>query len=366
MTKKRKSRARKSSVSNGVSKSQTSPADHELSPTSQANQVESEEEQTEQSDNANVLESQNSPVFVRDNNVDQSENTTDVVQLQSPLSVASGEATTTAVFESNINKIRDKNTEKLSTRVGATQSISARDNIREVNTVEQTRVKPTRSDPARENNARLVSYEENGAGASSSFDSMWAERWRELEEIENARRKELDKQMHDAKLKLEMEMNRAKAEHEILVKRREIERQQAELRQLEEIQQPQNTSISDTIPQNPLHESPGQLQYLLERQQNTMDEVVRGLRMPQREYMSFYGEPRNFPLFIKNFEVNVESKESNDADRLNYLIQYCKGKARQAIEHCIIMPPEEGYKRAKEILRKNFGRNHVVTTILPG
>ena len=286
---------------------------------------------------------------------------TDVVQLQSPLSVASGEATTSfasregqvyqeqrqlevglsqiasfskknpvlsplaAVFESNINKIRDKNTEKLSTRVGATQSISARDNIREVNTVEQARVKPTRSDLARENNARLVNYEENGAGTSSSFDSMWAERWHELEEIENARRKELDKQMHHAKLKLEMEMNRAKAEHEILVKRREIERQQAELRQLEEMygastrplqrdtdsrndnvidyhcQQPQNTSISDTIPQNPLHESPGQLQYLLERQQNTMDEVVRGLRMPQREYMSFYGEPRNFPLFNKKF-----------------------------------------------------------------
>jgi hypothetical protein len=81
----------------------------------------------------------------------------------------------------------------------------------------------------------------------------------------------------------------------------------------------------------------------------------------EREYMRFYGEPRNFPLLIKNFEVNVESKESNDADRLNYLIQYCKGKARQAIEHCIIMPREEGHKRAKEILRKNFGRNHVVT-----
>ncbi|CAB4037394.1 Hypothetical predicted protein, partial [Paramuricea clavata] len=226
------------------------------------------------------------------------------------------------VFESNVNKIRDKNTERLSTRVGATQRISVRDNIREGNTVEQTRVKPTRS--------------KNGAGASSSFDSMWAERGHELEEIENARRKELDKQMHDAKLKLEMEMNRAKAEHEILVKRREIERQQAELRQLEEMygastrplqrdkdsrsdndnvidyhsQQPQNTTTSDTIPQNPLHESPGQLQYLLERQQNTMDEVVRGLRMPQREYMNFYGEPRNFPLFIKNFEVHVESKEA--------------------------------------------------------
>ena len=115
------------------------------------------------------------------------------------------------------------------------------------------------------------------------------------------------------------------------MKRREIERQQAELQQLENLYE---------------HDADS-LQCLLERQQNTMDEVVRGLRMPQREYMSFYGEPRDFPLFMENFEVNVESEESNDADRLSYLIQYCKDTARQAIEHCVIMEPEEGYKRAK-------------------
>ena len=100
-----------------------------------------------------------------------------------------------------------------------------------------------------------------------------------------------------------------------------------------------------------------QLYSLLERQQNTMDEVVRGLRMPQREYMSFSGEPHTFPLLMQNFEINVE----NDADHLSYLVQYCRGKARQAIEHCIIILPEEGYKRAKEILQRNFGQTHVVT-----
>ncbi|KAK3748976.1 hypothetical protein QZH41_019097 [Actinostola sp. cb2023] len=68
-----------------------------------------------------------------------------------------------------------------------------------------------------------------------------------------------------------------------------------------------------------------------------------------------------FPLFMKNFEINVESKEEHDSDRLSYLIQFCKGKAKEAIEHCIIMPPEEGYKRAKDILRKNFGRTHIVS-----
>ncbi|XP_068680327.1 uncharacterized protein [Montipora foliosa] len=32
-----------------------------------------------------------------------------------------------------------------------------------------------------------------------------------------------------------------------------------------------------------------------------------------------------------------------------------------AIEHCIIILPEEGYKRAKEILQRNLGQTHVVT-----
>jgi hypothetical protein len=41
--------------------------------------------------------------------------------------------------------------------------------------------------------------------------------------------------MMQSLIKLEMEMNRTKAEHGILVKRREIERQQAELRQLEDM-----------------------------------------------------------------------------------------------------------------------------------
>ena len=91
-----------------------------------------------------------------------------------------------------------------------------------------------------------------------------------------------------------------------------------------------------------------------------MEQVVRNLSMPKREYMSFDGDPLMYPLFIKNFEINVENKESNDGDRLNYLIQYCKGKAKEAIEHCVIMDPEEGYVKAKEILLKNFGRTHIV------
>lgn len=93
-----------------------------------------------------------------------------------------------------------------------------------------------------------------------------------------------------------------------------------------------------------------------------MDEVEQGLCMSQREYLSFSGEHHNFPLFMQNFEVNVESKEHYDADHLSY-IQYCRGKAQEATEHCIMMPPKEGYKQAKEILHKNFGQTYIVTRV---
>ena len=421
MTKKGKGRGKKT---NSPKHLPSPSAGKGLSPTvasPQSGQVESE---GEQSNGVDASEDQNSPVFVEEDNSEQAaESVTEAAQSQSPTFVVSDEVTTNLsprqsqqdleqqqlelglnqiasysknnpvlsplapLFESNLNNIRDKNTRETSSGVGATQSNLARD-IREENSNKQTRVNTTRSDIARETPTRTVNYGETGAGTASPFDSMWSEKWRELEELENARREAFDKQMHDARLKLEKEMNRAKVEHEIMMKRRAIERQQVELHQLEEMygnstapqdrvlesgnnsdseasyrgQRPQTTIASDTTQQNTLiQDNSFQLQHLLEKQQHTMDEVVKGLRMPQREYMSFYGEPRDFPLFIKNFEVNVESKEDNDADRLNYLIQYCKGAARQAIEHCIIMPTEEGYKRAKEILRKNFGRNHVVT-----
>jgi Skp family chaperone for outer membrane proteins len=125
----------------------------------------------------------------------------------------------------------------------------------------------------------------NGAGASTSFNSMWAERWRELEELEVRRRQALDKQMQEAKLKLEAEMNRAKMEQEILSKRRQIEQQQAELHQLQQMygnrtepedrvpesrndcvtrssgQPPQNVTVSDIAEQNTMHSDSFQLQH---------------------------------------------------------------------------------------------------------
>ena len=82
--------------------------------------------------------------------------------------------------------------------------------------------------------------------------------------------------------------------------------------------------------------------------------------MPKRELMSFDGDPKGYPRFIKGFEVNVERRVKDYDERLTFLIQYCRGAAKEAIENCIMLPPEQGYREVKDILRKNFGQKHIV------
>ena len=82
--------------------------------------------------------------------------------------------------------------------------------------------------------------------------------------------------------------------------------------------------------------------------------------MPKRELMSFDGDPKGYPRFIKGFEVNVERRVNDYDERLTFLIQYCRGSAKEAIENCIMLPPEQGYREAKDILHKNFGQKHIV------
>ena len=60
----------------------------------------------------------------------------------------------------------------------------------------------------------------------------------------------------------------------------------------------------------------------------------------------------------------MESTIEDDNVRLSYLIQYCTGKAKEAIENCVILPGFEGYKAARDILKRNFGQRHVITRSL--
>ena len=72
--------------------------------------------------------------------------------------------------------------------------------------------------------------------------------------------------------------------------------------------------------------------------------------MPKREFHSFDSDPKRCPRLINSFEINVEQRVKDVDEKLSYLMQYCKGTAKDAIENCLMLLPEEGYEEAKEIL----------------
>ena len=89
--------------------------------------------------------------------------------------------------------------------------------------------------------------------------------------------------------------------------------------------------------------------------------IQQGFEMPKRELLTFDGNPLNYWLFVKNFEVNIAKRVPDAESRLAYLIQHCSGKAREAIKNCaIISDPNAGYRKAQEILYHRFEQKHIV------
>ncbi|KAJ8021386.1 hypothetical protein HOLleu_38564 [Holothuria leucospilota] len=93
------------------------------------------------------------------------------------------------------------------------------------------------------------------------------------------------------------------------------------------------------------------------------NELKLALELPKAEIAEFNGDPVDYWSFISNFEINVASKLSDDAARLQYLLQLCKGKARSCIESCTLLGGE-GYERAKSILKRQFGQPHLILNSL--
>ena len=97
---------------------------------------------------------------------------------------------------------------------------------------------------------------------------------------------------------------------------------------------------------------------------DTGEEVIRALRQvvstPKIKYMHFDGEPVNYISFMHNFETCLDKDNPDNSRRLQLLIQHCTGKAREAVESCVNLPEEYGYQAAKETLRENFGKPHII------
>ena len=82
--------------------------------------------------------------------------------------------------------------------------------------------------------------------------------------------------------------------------------------------------------------------------------------MPICEIPHFDGSPLHYVLFFRQFEEQVERHLRDDSQRLTYIFHYCKGKAKEAIQGCLLFPAHEGYKRARVILKELFDQRHLI------
>jgi hypothetical protein len=81
-----------------------------------------------------------------------------------------------------------------------------------------------------------------------------------------------------------------------------------------------------------------------------LNNVSFQMSLPKPELLSFSGNPIDYNKFIHNFNTNICAKVEDPYVKLNYLIQFCKGDARECIEECVLFAPGEGFSRAKQIL----------------
>ena len=78
----------------------------------------------------------------------------------------------------------------------------------------------------------------------------------------------------------------------------------------------------------------------------------------------FDGNPENYWRFVRQFEFYIENRVADSGQRLLYLIHYCQGQARVAIQDCVMLPPIRAYERARNILKDLYGQDHLVSRSL--
>ena len=66
---------------------------------------------------------------------------------------------------------------------------------------------------------------------------------------------------------------------------------------------------------------------------------------------------------MRAFDNKVERVISDPSSKLARLVQLCTGEAARVIQGCMLMHPERGYARARQLLKDRFGDEFVITEL---
>ena len=90
-------------------------------------------------------------------------------------------------------------------------------------------------------------------------------------------------------------------------------------------------------------------------------DLVGMMNLPKVDLEPFDGDAIKYHTFMSVFDENVDKVLKDGNSKLMRLLQYTKGRANDAIRSCALLNGDEGYKNAREILKRRFGNDHIVT-----
>ena len=100
------------------------------------------------------------------------------------------------------------------------------------------------------------------------------------------------------------------------------------------------------------------MQELIKQQQ----ESTLALTLPEPEVPTFNGDPKEYWTFVPGFENLIARKTTSESTRLYYLVQYTTGEVRELVKSCLTMNPEEGYRKARSLLKQRYGEGSRIAT----
>ena len=81
---------------------------------------------------------------------------------------------------------------------------------------------------------------------------------------------------------------------------------------------------------------------------------------PEVDIESYAGDSLDYHYFVALFDEVVERNILDARGRLTRLIKFTKGEAKELIQHCIQLPPSEGYITARRLLKERYGDPYTV------
>ena len=117
-------------------------------------------------------------------------------------------------------------------------------------------------------------------------------------------------------------------------------------------------------PNQPTFPPDDSLLQILEKQ-NKLTEILSDQHLqsllPPLNLTAFKGDPTEYHIFIRTFEMRIESRLKTSQARLQYLKQHLQGEPKELIRGCLHMEPDSGYIESKRLLEEKYGDPYKVS-----